>query len=85
MQSVSFEQIFMKFTEIFILQDKFLCREKNIVKTISVAIINSSDVQCLDLYLIIILMKSTKADRCTDITFKLTLYSLSVTVEDLNI
>ena len=75
----------MKFTEIFILQDKFLYREKNIVKTISVAIINSSDVQCLDLYLIIIFMKSTKADRCTDITFKLTLYSLSVTVEDLNI
>ena len=55
------------------------------METISVAIINSSNVQCLDLYLINILMKSTKADKCTDITFKLTLYSLSVTVEDLNI
>ena len=46
---------------------------------------DSFDVQCLDLYLIIIFMKYTKAERCTDIMFKLTLYCLSVTVDDLNL
>ena len=46
---------------------------------------DSFDVQCLDLNLIIIFMKYTKAERCTDIMFKLTLYCLSVTVEDLNL
>ena len=54
-------------------------------KTISVAITDSSYVRCLDLYLINIFQKSAKAERCTDITFKLTLYCLSVTVEDLNL
>ena len=49
------------------------------------AISDSSNVQCLDLYLINIFTKSTKAERCTDIMFKLTHYCLSVTVEDLNL
>ena len=49
------------------------------------AITDSYDVQCLDLYLINIFKKSTKAERCTDVTLKLTLYCLSVTVEDLNL
>ena len=47
--------------------------------------IGSSDVWCLDLYLINIFTKSTKAKRCTDIAFKLKLYFLSVIVEDLNL
>ena len=49
------------------------------------AINGSSDVLCFDLYLINIVSKSTKSERCTDVIFKLTLYSLSVTVEDLNL
>ena len=49
------------------------------------AINGSSDVLCFDLYLINIFSKSTKSERCTDVIFKLTLYSLSVTVEDLNL
>ena len=48
------------------------------------AVSDSSDVLCFDLYLINIFAKSTKADRCTDVMFRLTLYCLSVTVEDLN-
>ena len=59
-------------------------QEKTIVDTISVTITDSSNVWCLDLYLINC-MKSTKAERCTNITFKLTLYCLSVTVEGLNL
>ena len=30
-------------------------------------------------------MKSTKAERCKDFIFKLTLYCLSVTIEDLDL
>ena len=60
-------------------------QKKKLVETISVAITDSSNVRCLDLYLIIIFTKSAKAERCTNITFKLTLYCLSVTVEDLNL
>ena len=63
----------------------FLYKKKNVVETNLVAITDSYDVQCLDLYLINIFKKSTKAERCTDITLKLTLYCLSVTVEDLNL
>ena len=85
MQSVGFELTFMKFIEIFVPQEQFLYRKKNVVETISVAITDSSDVRCLDVYLINIFTKSTKAERCTDITFKLTIYCLSVTVEDLNL
>ena len=44
-----------------------------------------SDVPCFDLYLINIFVKLTKAKRFTDVMFKLTLYCLSVTVEDLNL
>ena len=49
------------------------------------AINDSCDVLCFDLYLINIFMKSTKAKRYTDVLFKLTLYCFSVTVEDLNL
>ena len=49
------------------------------------AIIDSSNVHRFDLYLINIFTKSMKSERCTDIMFKLTLYCLSVTVEDLNL
>ena len=55
------------------------------MKTISVAINDSSDVLCFDLYLINIFVKSKKTERCTDVMFKLTLYCLSVAVEDLNL
>ena len=47
------------------------------------AINDMSDVGYLDLYLINIFTKSTKAEGYTDITFKLTLYCLPVTAEDL--
>ena len=46
---------------------------------------DSSDVLCFDLYLIIKFAKSTKAERCREVMFKLTLYCLSVTVDDLNL
>ena len=55
------------------------------METISVAINDSSDMPCFDLYLINIFAKSKKAERCTDAMFKLTLYCLSITVEDLNL
>ena len=55
------------------------------METISVAINDSSDLLCFELYLINIFAKSTKAERYTDVIFKLTLYCLSVTVEDLNL
>ena len=58
--------------------------KKAVVETISVAITDSSDVRYLDLCLINIFTKSTKAERYTDITFKLTLYCLSVTIKDPN-
>ena len=53
------------------------------METILVAITDSSDVCCFHLYLINIFTKPMKAERCTDIMFKLTLYRLSVTAEDL--
>ena len=46
---------------------------------------DSSDVLCFVLYLINIFEKSTKAEGCTDVMFKLTFYSLSGAVEDLNL
>ena len=48
------------------------------------AINDSSDRLGFDLYLINIFKISTNAQRCTNVMFKLTLYCLSVTVEDLN-
>ena len=48
------------------------------------AITDSSNVYCFDLYLINIFMKSMKAERCRDM-FKLTLYCLSDTIVDLNL
>ena len=79
MQSVSFEQALTKFCSARIIS----LQEKTVVETISVAITDSSDVRCLDLYLRNIFMKSAKPERSTDM-FKLTL-CLSVTVEDLNL
>ena len=55
------------------------------VETISVAITDSSDIRCFNLYLVYRFMKSTKAERCTDIMFKLALYCLSVTLENLSL
>ena len=59
MQSVGFDQTLIKFIEIFI-----SLHEKNVEETISVAINDSFDVRCLDLYLINIFTKSTMAERC---------------------
>ena len=59
--------------------------KKIAVEIISVAINDSANVLCFYLYLINIFAKSTKADRSTDVMFKLTLYCLSVTVEGLNL
>ena len=55
------------------------------METISVAITSSSNMRCFDLYLINIFKKSRKAERCTDVMFKLVSYFLSVTVEDLKL
>ena len=55
------------------------------METISVAITGSFNVRCFDLYLVNIVTKSRKAERCTDVMFKLAFYYLSVTVEDLNL
>ena len=55
------------------------------METISVAITGSSDMRYLDLYLINIFTKSRKAERCTDVKFKLAFYCLSITVKDLNL
>ena len=60
-------------------------KKKNIVETISVAVNDNWDVLCFDLYLINIFAKSSKVERWTDVMFKLTLYCLSVAVEDLNL
>ena len=42
-----------------------------------------ADVLCFGLYVVNVFEKSTKAERCTDVIFKLTLYY--VTVENLNL
>ena len=55
------------------------------METISVSINDSSDVLCSDLYLINIFSKSRKDERCTDVMFKLKLYCLPITVEDLSL
>ena len=59
-------------------------KRKTVVETISVTILIVSIMRCIDLYLINLFTKSTKVERCTDIMSKLTLYCLSVTIEDLN-
>ena len=66
-------------------KNNFFTGNKTVVDTILVTITDSSDVLCFDLYLIDIFTKSTKAERRTDIIFKLTLYCLSDTVENLNL
>ena len=55
------------------------------VETISLALDDISDLLCFDLNLMNIFAKYKKAERCTDVMFKLTLYCLFVTVEDLNL
>ena len=55
------------------------------VETISVVISDSSDMLYFDLYLIYVFDKSTKAERCADIMFKLTLHCLSCAVEGLSL
>ena len=76
-ESVGFEETLTNFIEIFVPQEQFL--------NILVAIADGSDVCCFNLNLINIFTKSTNAGICTDITFKLTLNCLFVTVEDLNL
>ena len=83
MQSVGFEQTFAKFIKIFVPQEQFIYGKKTVVETISVAINDSFEVWCLNLYPINIFTKSTKAERCTGITFNLTLYCLLVAADDL--
>ena len=48
------------------------------------AINGSSDVLCFEFYLMITFAKSSKSERCTDVSFKVTLHGLSVSVEGLN-
>ena len=61
-------------------------QEKTVVETALMAITDSSEMHCcFDRYLINTFMKSTTAERSTEIMFKLTLHCLSVTVEDLNL
>ena len=69
-ESVDFEQTFTKFIDIFVPQEQFLYGKKSLLETILVAIADSSDVRCFDLYLMNIFTKSTKAERCTDIIFR---------------
>ena len=56
--------------------------KKTMVKTISVTINDSWDVFFFDLYLINTFTKSEKAERSTEIMFKLTLSCLSVTAKE---
>ena len=69
MQSVGFEQnlLTVLFCKIIFLY------EKNVVETISVIINDSSNVLYFDLYLIHIIGKSMKAERCIGVMFNLTL------------
>ena len=66
-------------------KNTFFIGKKHIVKTISVAITHSSGMRCFGRCLINIVMKTKKAERCTDIMLKLALHCLSVIVEDLNL
>ena len=66
-------------------KNNFFKGKRTTVETISVAINDSSDLLCFDLYPFNIFAKSVKAERCTDVLFKLTLYCLSVTIEDLDL
>ena len=59
--------------------------EKNGVETIPVAVNDSSDVLSFDHFLINTFENSMKVERYTNVMFKLTLYCLYVTVEDLNL
>ena len=74
----------IKFIEIFVTQEYFFTGKKPVVETISMATTDSCHVRYFELYLINIFMKSTKAERCADIMFRLT-FCLSVTIADLNL
>ena len=54
-------------------------------KSILYKISYSFDLLCFDQYLINIFAESKKAERCTDIMLELTVYFLSVTVENLSL
>ena len=62
--------------------------KKTVMETISVDI--TSDIRCVDLYLINIFTKSWKAERCTDVIFKpafyfcLLLFKIEICNEDTN-
>ena len=66
-------------------KNTFFTGKKTIAETILVAITDSFGMCCFDRCLKNTIMKSTKAERCTDNMLKLTLDYLSVTVEDLNL
>ena len=66
-------------------KNNFLIGKKPTVETISVGINDTSGVLCFVLDLINIFEKSTKAERYKDVMFRLTLYCLYGTVEDLNL
>ena len=69
MQIVGFKQTYLL---IFLChKNNFVIGKKIVVETILVAISDSCEVLCFDLYTI---MKSTEAERCTEVMFKLTLY-----------
>ena len=68
MQIVGFEQTSTKFIEIFVSSEK-----KPVVEAIAVAISDSFDVLCFDLYPIYILKKTAKTERCTGVMFRLAL------------
>ena len=74
MQIVGFEQTSAKFIEIFVRKNNYVMGNNPVVDTASLAINDSSDVLCFDLYLINIFAKSVKAERCKDVMFKLALY-----------
>ena len=60
MQIVGFEQISTKFIEIYILQEfLYLKKKKTVVEIISMAIADSLDVICFDLYQLNIFAEST--------------------------
>ena len=85
MQSEGFEQTFTNLVRLLFQTNTFcFTGKKTIVENISVAITDSSSMCYFDRCLINIFLKSIKAERCTDIMFKLTLHCLSATVEDPN-
>ena len=67
------------------MQESDFKKKKTVMEIILVAMTDSSDVNSFDLYLINIFTKSTKAERCTDVMFKATLYCLMLILFNINI